>query len=386
MVEQKQKKYLPSSRVLVGILHFTPSWFSVSMGTGIMSILLHTSPHKFTGETIIGTVFYFINILLFITFLGLTLLRYIIFPWAFLRMLRHSSQSLFLGTIPMALATIVNATVIIVVPKYGQWARDLSWALWWIDVSLTLLSVFGIPIIMFQVHTLTLDTMTGAWLLPIVPAVVCAASGGLVATVLNVKHAQITIFVSYVLWGVGMTLSILVMALYFHRLAVHKLPNAEVIVSALLPLGPCGQGTFGIVQLAKASIVAFKNTDIAGIPKAADIVLVISIIVGLMTWGLGLWWLVHGLACVSLKAYSSRLRLNMGFWGFIFPLGVFVAGTISLGETIPSAFMSYLSIVLLCFLAMLYVAVSIGTVHGAYNRTLLVAPCMTDLEECPSSV
>ena len=38
-----------------------------------------------------------------------------------------------------------------------------------------------------------------------------------------------------------MGLSFAVMALYFHRLAVFSLPNAEVIVSAFLPLGPLGQ-------------------------------------------------------------------------------------------------------------------------------------------------
>ena len=45
--------------------------------------------------------------------------------------------------------------------------------------------------------------------------------------------------VSYMLWGIGMTLSIIVFALYFHRLTVHSLPAAELIVSAFLPLGEC---------------------------------------------------------------------------------------------------------------------------------------------------
>ena len=111
-------------------------------------------------------------------------MRYVFFPWAFMRMISHSAQSLFLGTVPMGFATIVNATVIIVVPVHGQWAKDLCLVLWWVDVFLTILSVFGIPLIMFHVHTLSLDTMTAAWLLPIVPAVVCAASGGLVSSVL----------------------------------------------------------------------------------------------------------------------------------------------------------------------------------------------------------
>ena len=355
------------------------------MGTGILSILLHTSPHKFRGEAIIGTVLYLLNVFLFTAFSVLSLARYTIFPWAFRRMLCHSSQSLFLGTIPMGLATIVNATVIIAVPKFGQWAVDVSWALWWVDVLLTLLSVSVVPLLMFQVHVLTLDTMTGAWLLPIVPAVVCAASGGLVAGVLTVGRSQITLLVSYVLWGLGMSLSFLVMALYFHRLAVHNLPNSEVIVSAFLPLGPCGQGVFGIIQMAKVGKKIFMDTDLAGFSNSGDVIFIVSVIVGLMIWGLGLWWLVHGMACVIIRMFSTRLHFNMGFWGFIFPLGVFIAGTISLGEALSSAFFSYLSIAFLVLLALLYVAVAFYTALGAYNRTLLVAPCMSDLGECSSS-
>ena len=79
-----------------------------------------------------------------------------------------------------------------------------------------------------KVHDVKLEKLTAAWLLPVVPAVVCGASGGIVASVLAPDRAQITLLVSYVLWGFGMLLAVLVMALYFHRLAIHKLPNSEV--------------------------------------------------------------------------------------------------------------------------------------------------------------
>jgi tellurite resistance protein TehA-like permease len=47
---------------------------------------------------------------------------------------------------------------------------------------------------------------------------------------------------------------------------------------------------------------------------------------------------------------STRLRFNMGFWGFIFPLGVFTNGSISLANAIPSGFLAYLSLVQLAAL------------------------------------
>lgn len=156
----------------------------------------------------------------------------------------------------MGLATIVNATVLIAVPKYGEWARVLAQTLWWAVVCLSCLTCFGVPFLMFHIHKLSLDKTTGAWLLPVVPTVVAAASGGLVATVI---HPALTVLiVSYMLWGMGMGMSFLILALYFHRLTIYHLPDAEVIVSAFLPLGPLGQGTFGIIQLSQAGKVACK--------------------------------------------------------------------------------------------------------------------------------
>jgi C4-dicarboxylate transporter/malic acid transport protein len=370
---------LPTHPFLLAIINFTPSWFSVNMGTGILSILFVTIPYSFYGLTTIATIFYILNIVLFLVFLALTIARYVLYPWVFTRMLKHSSQSLFVGTLPMGLATIVNATVLIAVPTYGDWALNLAWALWWLDVALSILSCFGIPIVMFHMHTLSLDKMTAAWLLPVVPTVVAAASGGVMATVLSPNDAFITLMVSYALWGIGMSLSFLIMAIYLHRLAMHKLPTGEVIVSAFLPLGPLGQGAFGILEMASAGKKAFLP-GFAGVSTAADIVFVISTLVALILWGFGLWWLVHGISSVCIRrATSGPLQSNMGFWGFIFPLGVFNSGTIALGNAIPSAFFAYLSVVFLFALCILYFFVASVTIHGVFTGKLLVAPCLGDI-------
>ena len=104
--------------------------------------------------------------------------------------------------------------------------------------------------------------MTAAWLLPIVAPIVAAASGAVVASALsNPQHALWTIIVSYVLWGTGMPLAFVVMVIYFHRLAVHKLPPQEVIVSVFLPLGPMGQGGYGIMQLG-AQAMKVRNSAV----------------------------------------------------------------------------------------------------------------------------
>ena len=49
--------------------------------------------------------------------------------------------------------------------------------------------------LMFSVQDLKLDSMTAAWLLPVVPAVVAAGTGAVVASTLPRQHALDTLLV-----------------------------------------------------------------------------------------------------------------------------------------------------------------------------------------------
>lgn len=136
---------VPTSGLRAVIFNFDPSWFSVNMGTGILCILLHTMPHCFHGQLIVSTVFYILNIILYVLFLALSVARYVCYPQLWLCMVSHSTRSLFLGTVPVGLATIINATVLIAVPTYGHWAVQLVWALWWVDALLSVLTCSASP-------------------------------------------------------------------------------------------------------------------------------------------------------------------------------------------------------------------------------------------------
>lgn len=365
------------------ILNFIPSWFAVNMGTGIISILLHLAPHKFTGLEQIALAFYVLNVVLFVLFSAFSAVRYVAFPWVVWRMFNNPTICFFLGCIPMGLCTVISGTVLMVVPYFGPWLVILVQVLWWIAVALTLLSSFAIPILMFNLHDLKLESMTATWLLPIIPSVVAPATGAWVATVVSPDRALLCMAVSYMLWGIGMGLSAIVMVLYFYRLAVHNIPDGEVVVSAFLPLGPFGMGAYGLLQLAEAGKSVFPAMSFAGSQiLASEIIWVVSVIVALMLWGLGWWWLLHGITSVLIRHCQGGVTFSMGFWGFIFPLGVFTAATIDLAEALPSVFLSWLAMVLIGVLVVLWCFVAAGTVLNVVNGKLFMAPC---LHEGPSN-
>jgi tellurite resistance protein TehA-like permease len=87
--------------------------------------------------------------------------------------------------------------------------------------------------------------MTAVYLIPIVSVVIVAASGGLVATVLPDPQDRLrTLIICFVFWGIATPLSWVIITLYFLRLTVHEPLSREVIVSALLPIGPLSLSGF----------------------------------------------------------------------------------------------------------------------------------------------
>lgn len=266
-------------------------------------------------------------------------------------MLYHPSQALFLGTFAMGFATIVNMCALSGVPAWGSGFATFTWVLWWIDSVISVVICIGLPFLQFTRHTQSLDQITGIWLLPVVAPIVSAASGGIVATVLPPAHARLTIVVSYIQWGMGFGLAFMIMTLYYARLAIYKIPPGTVIVSAFLPLGPCGQGAFGILKLSSTLYQLSKNGQ-GGLTTKDDSVIMsaaiygVSIPLALVIWGLGLVWIVLALASLTDLWIVSNLSFNLGWWGFTFPLGVFCTATTQFGKELDSTGFKVLGTVL----------------------------------------
>lgn len=302
------------------VLHFTPSWFSVNMGTGVVSILLHNLPYNAAWLRYIAVCVFALNVALFFAFLTASITRYTAFPGIFLDMLRHPTQSLFLGTFPMGFATICNMFVFACVPAWGPWAMNLAWAMWWLDAVLAVTICMFLPFAIMYVHhngqsSKTLQDMTAVWLLPVVSTIVASATGGITAQALveagRSQHALWTVVVSYVLLGTGLPLAMVILVIYFQRLTLHRLPPLPMIVSVFLPMGPLGQGAFALMQLGDVGSTILPTLQ--GIPMNIDnqagmVLRVFGVVVSLLMWGYGLVWLFFAIISVT----RSKVPFNMG--------------------------------------------------------------------------
>ena len=135
-------------------------WFSVNMGTGIVSILLFRLPYNGDWLYWLSIVVFVLNVALFILFFFISVLRYTLWPAILPAMMRHPMQSLFLGTFPMGLSTIVTMVVLVCVPAWGAPAVTLAWALWWIDTALSIGISCYLPFVMYDHLINNLDPST----------------------------------------------------------------------------------------------------------------------------------------------------------------------------------------------------------------------------------
>lgn len=356
------------------IRQFTPNWFTATMGTGILALMLAQFPFHVPGLQAISRGLWIANIALFALLSVMFVARWVFFPDAFRRMLTHSVQSMFLGAIPMGLATIVNGYIAFGLPTMGARALQIAYPLWWVDAGLAVLSGFLVPYLMFTDQEHTIDKMTAVWLLPIVPAEVAAATGGLIAPHVAPHVAALILVVSGILWSLSVPLALGVLVILFMRLALHNLPPRDVAVSGWLTLGPLGTGSLAMILLGDAAARALASTSLAGIAGAVH---GFGMVVGLLLWGYGAWWWVMAILMTAHHA-KRDLPFNMGWWAFTFPLGVYTAATLALARDTGSTFFLYSGALFVLMLAVLWILVMARTMHGAWHGYLFHAPCLSE--------
>ena len=343
------------------IRQFTPNWFAATMGTGILALALPQVPGIGASLKPVGEVLWLFNIGLFSLFTAL----YTAFG--------HNTVSMFIGTIPMGLATIINGCLAFGIARFGEGIVPVATVLWWIDAAMAVSCGVLIPYFMFTRHQHSLDGMTAVWLLPVVAAEVTAASGGLLAPHLAQGSAQFGMLVtSYILWAYSVPVAFSILALLILRMALHKLPHEGMAASSWLALGPIGTGALGMLVLggdAPAIMAAHGLADVGDVAQG------IGTIAGLLLWGFGLWWLALA-SLITWRYWRAGIPFNLGWWGYTFPLGVFTVATFRLGTTLHLAFFGIVGTVLTLALALMWMVVAAKTLIGGWRGNLFVSPCI----------
>src|SRR5260370_23005375 len=164
------------------VRQFTPNWFTVTMGTGILSLALNQAPFVTPTLSVFAEGLWMLNIGLFLMFSLLYAARWIFFSREASRIFSHSVMSMFFGAIPMGLATIINGMLAFGVTRWGAKAVTIAETLWWLDMAMAIACGVLIPFLMFTRQDHSIEKMTAISLLPMVAAEATASSAGALGT------------------------------------------------------------------------------------------------------------------------------------------------------------------------------------------------------------
>ncbi|KIJ39926.1 hypothetical protein M422DRAFT_32525 [Sphaerobolus stellatus SS14] len=374
------------------IEHFTPVWFSVNMGTGVVSALLHSYPYG--GNSIIlngfATAFFFLNLVLFCIFLTLTICRYVMFPRLWGLMLRHPVQSLYIGCFPMGAVTLINSGLTLGY-QYWNWGGTTFlytlWGLWWLDTFVSFLCCFGLVYVMITQHEHSMATFTSAWLLPIVTVIVGSSSGQLLAAALiphSLSNAALTTTFAAFMVILGISLSLMVLTLYLRRLFIEGLPDAGAVLSSFLPLGPCGQAGYSLL-LAGNNFVAILpkgNGEVLSDELAGRVLNIICFFCAFVLWCLTIWWLACAVfAVIYTVSVGHKLIFKLPFWGIVFPNGVGAILTIQLATAMDSAVFRVLGACYAAAVMALWLLLAVPTAIQVYDKRIFISPCVLEEKE-----
>lgn len=358
------------------IRQFTPNWFAATMGTGIVALILPQMSGFSPIFRSMGEGLWLFNIGLFSLFTLFYTARWIMFWHEAKRIFSHSIVSMFFGTIPMGLATIINGFLVFGQPRWGSEMISVAQVLWWLDVALSLGCGVILPYLMFTRQKHRIEEMTAIWLLPIVAAEVAATSGGFLAPYLSSTSDQfIVLIISYVLWAYSVPVALGIITILFLRMALHKLPPDSMAASSWLPLGPLGTGSLGMLVLGSDAPTIMTAQ---GMTSLGEIASGLGLISGLLLWGAGLWWMLLAIL-ITIRHFRAGIPFNLGWWGYTFPLGVYTAATLKLGALLNMPAFHQLGTALFIVLAVMWVLVATRTIHGGWKGHLFISPCIANV-------
>ena len=102
-----QRPTVQPNRLARACLNLPPAFFSLNMGTGIASILLHNLPYNAGWLRRLGIVIFILNIVIFALLAVGNIVRYVRWKGVMRSVNTHPAAGLFWGCLPMGLATIV---------------------------------------------------------------------------------------------------------------------------------------------------------------------------------------------------------------------------------------------------------------------------------------
>jgi C4-dicarboxylate transporter/malic acid transport protein len=282
----------------------------------------------------------------------------------------------FWGAPAMALLTVGAGTLLLGKDLIGlRAAVDADWVLWSAGTALGLVTACWIPYLMMTRHSIALDGAFGGWLMPVVPPMVSASCGAALIPHLPAGQARLTMLLGlYAMFGISLFASVIIITQVWSRLVTHKTLPAVMVPTTWIVLGSLGQSVTAAGNMAGVAGGALPRPYPAGTA-------VFALLYGVPTWGFAMLWLTIA-ATVTIRTLRRGMPFGLTWWGFTFPVGTCVTGTISLAVRTGSIALRDIGVALFVLLVVAWIVVAVRTAFGtARGELFAVAPVTAEKAE-----
>ena len=291
--------------------HTTWAFFTLTMATGGLANVLHTIPFEADWLYYVGLIFFFLNIVLYITIWGMILTRFISHPSTFKASLIHPTESLFVPAFAVSFGTICITIVEYGANNTGQWLSKVVWVLFWFNVALAITLSITIYMILWSSLTFTIAQMTPIWIFPAYPLLIVGPHAANLADKLQSPTRTLEVIIGgFTVQGIGFLVSLTIYSAFVYRLMTQKLPADPTRPGMFVSVGPAAftcSGTIGMTASLQRAISGSGDTFM-NVPAtlAAQILQLVGTWMSLWLWGLALWFFFVSVISNLAPLYTHR--------------------------------------------------------------------------------
>lgn len=345
-----------------------PNWYAAVMGTAIVANAGAVLPLTAPGLRTVYQLVWALSAVLLVTLLGARTVHWLRHTDQARRHLLDPTVAPFYGCLAMALLAVGGGTLSVGRDVIGEPAAVAAdFVLWTLGTLIGLLAAAGIPYLMVTRHRIEPGSATPVWLLPVVAPMVSAALGpALVPHLPSGQWREALLLACYALFGASLLATLLLLPLVLSRLIHHGPLPLALTPTLFLVLGPLGQSTTAVSNLAG---VAPGAVD----PATAHAMGAFAVLYGVPVMGFALLWMAIATAMV-VRAFRNKMGFAMTWWGFTFPLGTCVTGAAGLARHTGLTAFEWLTVGLFAVLVTVVVVVGTRTATGLVHGRLLAPP------------
>ncbi|MER5566609.1 TDT family transporter [Streptomyces goshikiensis] len=358
----------PLAHKAPALRHLGPNWYAAVMGTAIIANAGASLPYQLPGQRVACQLFWALSAAALAVLLTARAGHWVHHRDQARAHLLDPAVAPFYGCLSMALLAVGAGTLTVGKDLIGAGpAVAADTVLFTAGTATGLLIAVAVPYLMVVRHKVEPHQATPVWLLPVVAPMVSAAVGPLLIPHLPAGQPREALLLAcYAMFGISLLATLLMLPLVFGRLIVSGPLPLALTPALFLVLGPLGQSTTAVNQLADMAPQSIGDPYAGGFGAFA-------VVYGVPVMGFALLWLALS-AAMLVRAARRGMGFAMTWWALTFPVGTCVTGAAALARHTGLTAFAWLAAALFLALVTAWLLAAAHTLRGLASGRLLAAP------------